>query len=577
MLSRTACDRVAAIIRSASASTETRFLDIGSRLGTAVDTIETLTRTFDLLAGEMRGESLRDATHELSQVMSRVSALTRNDNDERNALEQLAELTAKIQQRVVRMAQAVKDIGMLKINVQIEAVSIGDAGLEFAGFTNDMGRTLRLAQDSLNQLTKELVGVSDHLRTAAASRLAFVQNQTAAVRSIPVKLAASVGAIGDHGKRAAATALTVAQKSGQVGQRISNVVMALQIGDITRQRLEHVEYALGILAGILTPQPGAWSELSESQRHALAALCCKVQSAQLLDAADQFDHEMHQILSSLQELAADAREILRLGNTVVGASNGHRGTFLHEIEGQVEEVNQLLDGLKTARKEADHVAVSVTEATTRLASHTSDLSTLEEDIRIMGLNTTLKCGRLGASGRPLIVIAQELRIYANQIAMEANAVTASLDRLLAIAGALLDNDQEERATRLVAIGDGMANSVSRLGTAGQSLTDALATLAHDSEAVAGLLRDTVDRATVHEELSQALRQAVTDLAGATADIGAETDITTPEADRMLDLFLCSYTMDRERMVHARHSNGRSGGLPTAPVAPAPVDLDEFIF
>ena len=173
MLSRTACDRVAAIIRSASASTEARFLDIGSRLGTAVDTIETLTQTFDLLADEMKGQSLRDATHELSQVMSRVSALTRDDHDERTAFDRLAELTATIQQRVVRMGQAVKDIGMLKVNVQIEAVGIGDAGLEFAGFTNDMGRTLQLARDSLNQLTGKLAGVSDHLRTAAASRLAF--------------------------------------------------------------------------------------------------------------------------------------------------------------------------------------------------------------------------------------------------------------------------------------------------------------------------------------------------------------------------------------------------------------------
>ena len=34
----------------------------------------------------------------------------------------------------------------------------------------------------------------------------------------------------------------------------------------------------------------------------------------------------------------------------------------------------------------------------------------------MGLNTTLKCGRLGDLGRPLSIIAQELRVYANQIA-----------------------------------------------------------------------------------------------------------------------------------------------------------------
>ena len=41
---------------------EGRFLDIGGQLGTAVDTIGTLTLTFDRLANELKGENLRGAT-----------------------------------------------------------------------------------------------------------------------------------------------------------------------------------------------------------------------------------------------------------------------------------------------------------------------------------------------------------------------------------------------------------------------------------------------------------------------------------------------------------------------------------
>jgi hypothetical protein len=75
MFSRIDFAPVTDAIRSASTSIETRFLDMGSRLGNAVETIGRLTQTFDRLAKELRGENLRGATHELSQIMSHISTL----------------------------------------------------------------------------------------------------------------------------------------------------------------------------------------------------------------------------------------------------------------------------------------------------------------------------------------------------------------------------------------------------------------------------------------------------------------------------------------------------------------------
>ena len=258
------------------------------------------------------------------------------------------------------------------------------------------------------------------------------------------------------------------------------------------------------------------------------------------------------------------------------------GPFLGEVKGQVAEVSDVLAGLETARGEAHRAAVTVTEATTRLVSHTSTLTSLEEDIRIMGLNTTLKSGRLGPVGRPLVIIAQELRAYANQIATEASAVTISLDSIVAIAGAFLNNDQDSRASDLAAVADDTAQSVSRLEAAGQALAGALATLAHDTEFVAFLLRGTVSRTKVHQELSETLRQAATRLAGGTVNAGDPHEVAIPEADRMLDLFMRSYTMDRERKIHDRHSGGRPSALAAAAsvpaqTKPAAADLEDIFF
>ena len=45
-------------------------------------------------------------------------------------------------------------------------------------------------------------------------------------------------------------------RSKHMGERIGSAVMALQIGDITRQRIEHVEFALGLFNDVLLSKPG---------------------------------------------------------------------------------------------------------------------------------------------------------------------------------------------------------------------------------------------------------------------------------------------------------------------------------
>jgi hypothetical protein len=119
MLSRSECDRVAQAVRSASASIETQFVDMGSRLASAVDTIGTLTQTFDRLADELRSDNLSSAAHELSQIMSRVTALAGVQDDARPVFEQLAELTSRIQRRVAQMGKAVAGIGMIRRDVTL--------------------------------------------------------------------------------------------------------------------------------------------------------------------------------------------------------------------------------------------------------------------------------------------------------------------------------------------------------------------------------------------------------------------------------------------------------------------------
>jgi hypothetical protein len=578
MRARKDLDRIAGAIRAASASTEARFVDIGGRLETSVDTVTALTRTFDTLSNELKGDNLQQATRDLSRIAARISALAQAQGSEIGAFGNLADLTAAIEGRVQRMSKSVKGVGILATNAKIAAAHLGDASADFMSFATEINRTLVLAQASLDQFAAELAGVGRHLRTAAASQSALEEHQAIAVRAIPLRLGKSVEAIAVRGKHAAATTFAVGQGSQRIGKRIGDAVMALQIGDITRQRIEHVDYALGLLADILAPTDG----LTEAEQDELTGFCCRLQAAQLIDTAEECDHEVRQILKSLQDLAVDAGEILRLGNDAFGATGARRGSFLGELEEEVGAVGALLTSFRSARHEADQVAASVSEATTRLVGHISKVRSLEADIRIMGLNTSLKCSRLGVAGRPLSIIAQELRVYANEIAAEAGEVMANLDRIVVIADTLSGRAEDGRAADIAAVADVMAISLSRLGTAGESLADALGSLERDGQVVAKLLQETVARTSVHEEIGRMLRQAAAELTGLAPGLDHELANPPLRADRLIEEIAHSYTMERERSILDRHAPGRAhkSGMAVAPLqgsATATAELEDMLF
>ena len=177
---------------------------------------------------------------------------------------------------------------------------------------------------------------------------------------------------------------------------------------------------------------------------------------------------------------------------------------------------------------------------------------MEADIRIMELNTSLKCGRLGAIGRPLSVIAQALRDCGGRTATLAAAVLAALQQLLAAAASLTDTRHAPDAAAGGEVGHDMMQAVERLNATGQRLGDALAGLEDDSDAVGGLLATAVERFTVRHEISKVLRQAAADctLLAEPAD-GPDAAEDAASCAGILSQIAAGYTMACERAVHAR--------------------------
>jgi ABC-type transporter Mla subunit MlaD len=556
-------------ISATAASLEELFLDIGGRLETSIGMVTILTQVFAALSDEFKGGGLQQAAGDLAKIVTRITALARLMGSELGNFNELTALTTTMRGRVAQMSKAVDDVGMLAINAKITAAHIGDAGEDVESFATTISQAPIIARASLAQFAAELASVAALLRDASHSQTAIDSQQSAILRAIPLRLGQSLAALNARGKRAAATTEAVGAGSLRIGKRIGDAVRALQIGDITRQRIEHAAYALRLLGEPLVPQAAAsaaWPALSQAEYDRMQSFFFQVQAAQLIDTADEFDQEIHQIAASLAALAEDARDILRQGHDVFASadgacSTGHE-TFLGALASEVGDVDRLLGGFRAAHDKADEVTEKVSQANTKLIGHIGMIRSLEADIRLIGLNTTLKCGRLGVAGRPLAVIAQELRGYSDAIGSDASEIMTALDRVMAIAGAGAGSIQAGNARDIAEIASIMAQAMAQLEETRQKLTDAFASLARDGETVAGLLQETAVQTTLYQQIGRTLRQAAAGIGGGVMEPAYDCDNAPPQALYLIDLFARSYTMQRERGILERYAPAHA--TPPAP-------------
>jgi hypothetical protein len=578
-----ALDQVLKEIRHASRRTETTFVGIGERLESSISTLDGLTATFNKLILDLESEEMRQATATLSRVAKWITDLASTPSGALDVLSRISDLTGTITGRVGTMRKAVKAVDVLAVNAKIAAAHINSDGGGFTSFADEIGRALKVAQVNLDRFTGELAGMSGELNNAMAGQRDLKMRRDTAIQTIPEQLARSIAAIAMRRKQAASTATAVQKRTHDVGRRVGNVVMAMQIGDTARQRIEHTEFALDLMEGLFNnsgsrnPSLGIDAgALSVPEKEALFATICALQSAQLSDTAHELEGQLRQVVASLADLAIDARDIAALGQQTYASGNDGAGSFLSGLEADVGEAQTLLDGLGTAQTAADQVMASVLATTKSLVQNISVIQSLEADIRLMGLNTTLRCGRLGTEGKPLTVIAQELRACSNLTAAEAELVMSDLDAMVAAAGTSSGVKQDQRLAEITEVAAMMTSSVELMSKIAQTLDDALSTLDRQSEAVIVALEQTAAEITANAEIGAILHRASAHLNDVREGL-PPLDVSPPACQEQIFAAIAkTYTMAREREIQGQILGGNP--LPDVPpAAPAGADLDDIFF
>lgn len=544
---------------------ENAFVAVGARLTEGASLLNTLNRLFEALPEALQGQAVADAMAHLGAVAERAEALSGVVGQEKTDLSRLVDVVAAANTPISDLRRAVKMMGIVSVNARVTAAGIVGDGEDFDVFTTDIA-TL---SDSANQTIQEFAQVYRQLTTevnrAAAQRARFESTHADTLSRLAQSLAQTIEAL----ERQRAAALEGSAETGRVSRqivgRIGSAVMSLQVGDATRQRIEHVESGLGALAEIV-----AGAMVSDDERPGAIAALTVLQQTQLTDIAAAFSQEVEQAEHDLKSLASDAGTIMARARDFHGGEAG-QASAIASLSAQLRAALTILKDFEAERAKLEIVAGAVQETVRILLGHVGAVQDIEANMRLVSLNAAVRCAQLGPRGASLTVIAMQLRELTSETVVAAEAAMSQLDQSSALAGAFGAAASGNGAGRISELEQQANLALDILSKLDQGIGLALTRLNSDGPRVIGLLEAAARGLSGQSALAEILDDAALAIAGL-AD--APLPVTLPPDLPILDTLRKSYTMEAERMIHDRL-------FPQAEAISAPelepeMDLDAFM-
>ncbi|MFD1254060.1 hypothetical protein DEVEQU_02687 [Devosia equisanguinis] len=547
---------------------ETAFVDAGARLSEGAATLNKLTKLFDTLPQALQGETVSAAGDHLRAVATKAGELSDAFTQEKADLARLVEVVAAASAPISDLRRTVKMMGIVSVNARVTAAGIVGDSDDFDVFTTDIATLSDSASQTIQQFAQVYRQLTTEVDRAAQQRARFEASHAHTLSGLAGSLTDTIAALDAQRDQAAAGSAETGRVSRQIVGRIGGAVMALQVGDSTRQRIEHIEAGLDALADILDGKSTFDTQLpADEHADALAAISA-LEQAQLADTSSSFAGEMADAEQSLAALAADAEIIMGRSKDLYGSGSGKSST-MSALGAQLRKAVDILRDFEAERAKLETVARAVQDTVQTLLGHVNAVQEIEANMRLVSLNAAVRCAQLGPRGASLTVIASQLRELTSETVVAAEAAMSRLDESSALAGAFGAS----------AIGDG-AGQVGQLEQRANLALDLLSQL--DKQMVAALNLLNSDGPKVIAQLQGAANA----LAGQGAlsetmddvrlQIAALTDAPLPEnrseaLETIMNGLRRLYTMEAARAAHAQ----LFGAANTPEPAAEPAAEDEF--
>jgi hypothetical protein len=519
---------------------EGKFLDLGVTLEKSVEVVGGLIGSLDQLTSLFNAETVDGATEKLSAAAAELSGLAGSRAGHRERCHGLAATSRQLGAHIADMQQALRYLRVFAVNIKVTAGTVPGAFVEFEEFAREIYSAISEGRVQLDEFGRELASLGALVGTALSHENDLDDRCAEMLPAVPLQLAADAVILAEHHKRVAAVAAEVGAIARGLHGKVGMALCGLQIGDTARQRVEHVEASLEILER----RRAAGEANADADALVLAML-----SAQLDDTAESFDREVEKIAQSLAGVAGDAGKLLQLRDAARGSGvRGDKTGDLARLEVSLGEAMSLVQEMGAAEAAALEVGRTAESTAVDLAQRINSIRAIKASIHSMALNANLKCGRLGDAGRPLSVVAVELRQYADALGDTAGEAEAILVEL----GGGFETDAGSGGGS-AAVGALLETAAAPIREAERKVGAELAEMAAKGDAVIQVLNQATARLNFQAEVSGVLTAAADGLRPAKPAAVANLDAAATAAlTAVMGEIAKLYTMARERQIHAAY-------------------------
>lgn len=555
-------------LKLAHGQLEKRFLDGGAVLLSVMEVLKRLIGSLDLLSSALDAKTTESTTAGIMETVGHLSRLVSQEETRSVTLDRLADVCLAMREQVADMQETMRYLRTFAVTVKITGAGLAD----FSGFAEEILERIQSGTQEVSRFASQLEAMYGKLKQAKDFSGETAQEYAATVPAIVADLGRNVARVSEHQKSMGQMATQVSGLARGVQMKIAAVLSALQIGDITRQRIEHVETSLQLLDAYLAERGASvatdeWAARLENAVLHLAA-------AQMDETVGDFHKQCREIVGKIGSFVDDTREILTMRDAMAAENDGGGQTFLHTLEESVSSACELVARVRAVSETANTVAKSTSETVQELLHGIETVRAIKTDIHYMALNSNLRCSKLGEEGKSINVVTGELRIFAGKLETAAESVVGRLHELTGAAGQLTAGTSEDQE-----VDKPLTGALSTIRSVCARSEGAIGELASEGQKVFKEVSSAIAKLDFESELGEILQRVADGFAESAVEPVDLAGLDEEAAEISARIYRI-YTMAQERTVHeVVLPVAETAAAAPAPSAPATDDelFDDALF
>ncbi len=554
-------------LEAARTQVEQRFLEGGAVLLAVMDVLNSLLGSLDNVTKTLDAGSANDTTSDLLATVTSLSELPRLESSRQTNLAVLSSAGAGLRTHVSDMQETMRYLQTFAVTVKITGAGIA----EFAGFAEEILERIRSGTAEVNNFAGQLNTLEKELKVAQTLGSGIAKGYEKTVPAVVEALQRDARTISEHRRKLGEIAKQVGVLARGIQGKVATTLSALQIGDITRQRIEHVQSTLSFLEDFLGGDEGR--NLGFDAQARLTNLIHHLAAAQMVDMVQDFQRDSRSVVETIASFAHDTQNILDLRAEMQSQDNSQDGNFMRTLEASVSAAHAIVKQVEGTSEQANQVSRTTTSTAANLLQGIENIRSVKMDIHYMALNTNLRCSRMGEEGRSINVVTAELRFFAAKLDESADAIVNGLTGFEDAASAIAASN-DAGGTGLA---ERLSGAVGNIRAAANAMDSELAVLSEHGREVASKIGLSISKLDFQNDLGEVLAvcaENLCDLAGTMLpDISDLDDALGNLGPRIFKL----YTMAQERTVHQGIIPAGSviAAAPQQPVAAANDDEELF--